>query len=117
MAKRPKYGNKKIEINGVKFDSVKESKRYQALLLLQRAGEISDLELQPKFELVKGVKFSGDARAKPAVRYFADFAYTETATGKRIVEDVKSPVTKEKPYYKMKRHMMLAFHGIEILET
>lgn len=111
------YINKKIVVNGIKFDSKKEARRYQALLLMQRAGEISELELQPKFELVKGVKFSGDARAKPAVRYFADFAYTDVLTGKRIVEDVKSPVTKEKPYYKMKRHMMLAIHGIEVLET
>lgn len=111
------YINKKVVVDGIKFDSKKEARRYQALLLMQRAGEISDLELQPKFELVKGVKFSGDARAKPAVRYFADFAYTDTATGKRIVEDVKSPVTKEKPSYKMKRHMMLAIHGIEVKET
>ena len=111
------YINKKVVIDGIKFDSKKEARRYQALLLLQRAGEISDLELQPKFELVKGVKFSGDARAKPAVRYFADFAYTDVLTGERIVGDVKSPVTKEKPYYKMKRHLMLAIHGIEVKET
>ena len=111
------YINKKVVVDGIKFDSKKEARRYQSLLLMQRAGEISDLELQPKFELVKGVKFSGDARAKPSVRYFADFAYTDVLTGERIVEDVKSPVTKEKPYYKMKRHMMLAIHGIEVLET
>ena len=100
---------------GSKFDDIEDLKK--AVWYAKRAGEISDLELQPKFELVKGVKFSGDARAKPAVRYFADFAYTDTKTGKRIVEDVKSPVTKEKPSYKMKRHMMLAIHGIEVLET
>ena len=117
MAKRPKYGNKKIEIDGVKFDSKKEAKRYGYLQLLEVLGEIKDLELQPRFELIKGVKFSGDARAKPAVRYFADFAYTDVLTGERIVEDVKSPVTKEKPYYKMKRHMMLAIQGIEVKET
>ena len=111
------YINKKVIINGIKFDSKKEGRRYQDLLIMQRANEISDLELQPKFELVKGVKFSGDKRAKPAVRYFADFAYTDNRTGKRIVEDVKSPVTKEKPYYKIKRHMMLAIHGIEVVET
>lgn len=111
------YINKKVVVDGIKFDSKKEARRYQDLLLMQRAGEISGLELQPKFELVKGVKFSGDARAKPAVRYFADFAYTDIKTGQRIVEDVKSPVTKEKPSYKMKRHMMLAIHGIEVIET
>lgn len=111
------YINKKVVVDGIKFDSKKEARRYQALLLLQRAGEIRDLELQPKFELVKGVKFSGDARAKPAVRYFADFAYTDVLTGKRIVEDVKSPATKKNPAYRMKKHMMLAIHGVEIKEV
>lgn len=111
------YINKKVVIDGTKFDSKKEAKRYRDLLLMQRAGEISDLELQPKFKLIDGVKFSGDKRAKPDIRYFADFAYTDTKTGQRIVEDVKSPVTKEKPSYKMKRHMMLAIHGIEVIET
>ena len=111
------YINKKVIVDGIKFDSKKEARRYQQLLLMQRAGEISDLELQPKFKLIEGVKFSGDKRAKPDIRYFADFAYTDTKTGKRIVEDVKSPVTKEKPSYKMKRHMMLAIHEIEVFES
>ena len=115
--RKAKYGNKKVEIDGTKFDSKKEAKRYQDLLLMQRAGEISELELQPKFELVKGVKFSGDAKAKPAVRYFADFAYTDIKTGQRIVEDVKSPATKKNPAYRMKKHMMLAIHGVEIKEV
>ena len=111
------YINKKVVVDGIKFDSKKEARRYQDLLLMQRAGEISDLELQPKFELVKGVKFSGDKRAKPAIRYTADFAYTDNRTGKRVIEDVKSPVTRKKTDYKMRRHMMLAIHGIEVLET
>ena len=117
MAKRPKYGNKKVEFNGIKFDSVKESKRYQGLRVMEVMGEIYDLELQPKFELIKSVKFAGTDRAKPAIRYFADFAYTDTLTGKRIVEDVKSKITRESPVYRMKKHMMLAIHGIEINEV
>lgn len=116
--KKAKYKNTKvINDDGIKFDSKKEARRYQALLLMQRAGEIKDLELQPRFSLVKGVKFSGDARAKPDIRYTADFAYTDTKTGERIIEDVKSPVTKKKTDYRMRRHMMLAIHGIEVLET
>lgn len=111
------YINKKVVVDGIKFDSKKESRRYLVLKQMQKDGEISDLEVQPRFRLVEGVKFSGDKRAKPAIRYTADFAYTDTKTGKRVVEDVKSPVTKEKPSYKMKRHMMLAIHGIEVLET
>ena len=112
-----KYGNKKIEIDGVKFDSLKEAKRYWYLQLLEVLGEIKDLELQPKFELIKSVKFAGTDRAKPAIRYFADFAYTDVLTGKRIIEDVKSKITRESPVYRMKKHMMLAIHGIEVLET
>lgn len=113
---RRKYGNKKVTIDGIKFDSKKESRRYRELKLLERAGEIENLEIQPKFSLVKGVKFSSDKRAKPDLRYFADFAYTDMETGERVVEDVKSVATKESAVYKMKRHMMLAIHGIEVRE-
>lgn len=116
--KKAKYKNTKvINDDGIKFDSKKEAKRYDDLLLMQRAGEISDLELQPRFSLVKGVKFSGDDRAKPDIRYTADFAYTDNKTGERIIEDVKSAVTKKKTDYRMRRHMMLAIHGIEVIET
>lgn len=114
--RKAKYRNKPKVLNGIKFDSQKEARRYQELKLLERAGKIKDLEIQPKFSLVKGVKFTGDNRAKPDLRYFADFAYTDTRTGERIVEDVKSVVTKESTVYKMKRHMMLAIHGIEVKE-
>lgn len=114
--RKAKYRNKPKVLNGIKFDSQKEARRYQELKLLERAGKIKDLEIQPKFSLVKGVKFTGDNRAKPDLRYFADFAYTDTRTGERVVEDVKSVVTKESTVYKMKRHMMLAIHGIEVRE-
>lgn len=111
-----KYRNKPKVLNGIKFDSQKEARRYQELKLLERAGKIKDLEVQPKFSLVKGVRFSNDKRAKPDLRYFADFAYTDMETGERVVEDVKSVATKESTVYKMKRHMMLAIHGIEVRE-
>ena len=114
--RKAKYRNKPKVLNGIKFDSQKEARRYQELKLLERAGKIKDLEVQPKFNLIKGVKFTGDKRAKPDLRYFADFAYTDTRTGERVVEDVKSVVTKESTVYKMKRHMMLAIHGIEVRE-
>lgn len=114
--RKAKYRNKPKVLNGIKFDSQKEARRYQELKLLERAGKIKDLEVQPKFSLVKGVKFSSDNRAKPDLRYFADFAYTDTRTGERVVEDVKSVATKESTVYKMKRHMMLAIHGIEVRE-
>lgn len=111
-AKPSKYGAKKVEHNGIKFDSKAEGKRYLDLMLMQRAGEISDLILQPKFELAKGVKFTGDARAKPALRYTGDFLYLDKA-GNRIVEDVKGMATQA---YKIRRHLMLALLGIEVME-
>lgn len=116
MIKRNKYGNKKITYEGITFDSQKECKRYKELQMLQRLGKIESLELQPKFTLVKGVKFSSSKRATPAIRYYADFAYIDTETGERVVEDVKSEITRQDRAYKMKRHMMLAIHDIEVVE-
>ena len=80
-----KYGNKKVLINGIKFDSKKEANRYYELLLLQKSGEISNLELQPKFLLQEGFKKNGKTYRK--IEYIADFKYIEN--GKIIVEDVK----------------------------
>lgn len=80
-----KYGNRKTEVDGYKFDSLAESRRYLELKLLERGGAISDLELQPRFELQPSFK-----RGKKTIRkieYVADFAYTEN--GQRVIEDVK----------------------------
>ncbi len=111
-AKRPKYSNKKIVLDGETFDSKAECRRYQELLILRRTGQISDLKRQVAFELVPSVKLLGAARATPAIRYFADFTYIEN--GALVVEDTKGYLTTE---YKMKRHMMKAVHGIDIRET
>lgn len=51
-----KYGNIKTVIDGIKFDSKRESERYLELKLLEKAGEISDLKLQPRFILQHGFK-------------------------------------------------------------
>lgn len=114
--KQPKYKNRKVEANGKVFDSVKEAKRYRDLSLLQRANEIHSLECQVKFILADSVKFSNEARAKPAIRYFADFAYYKK-DGVYVVEDVKSAHTKTLPEYRIKRHLMLSVHGIEVVEV
>ena len=80
-----KYRNKKIQVDMYVFDSIAESRRYKELKLLERAGEITDLELQPKFLLQEGFKKNGKTYRK--IEYTADFMYTEK--GKKIVEDVK----------------------------
>ena len=115
--RKAKYRNKPKVLNGIKFDSRKEAKRYQELKLLERAGKIKDLEIQPKFSLIRGVKFTGDKRAKPDLRYFADFAYTDTETGERVVEDVKSAATRKKDSYRNKKHLMKTVLNIDVKEV
>ena len=103
-----------MELDGFTFDSQKEARRYTELKLLVRVGEISELELQKSFVLAESVKFNNEPRAKPAIRYVADFAYMEN--GVMIVEDVKSKATKSLPVYRMKKHLMKSIHDIEIHE-
>lgn len=112
-----KYGNKKTQVGGITFDSKKEAARYQELVLLERAGEIRNLVLQPAFVLtVNGMKICS---------YKADFRYDQVqrdGLGMRmmgrgmtnVVEDVKGMKT---PVYRLKKKLMKACHGIEIQEV
>ncbi len=101
---KTKYHNKTTEQDGIVFASHKEANRWRELKLMQRAGKIRGLERQVKFPLiVNGVK---------VCTYIADFIYQE---GTRvIVEDAKGYRTRE---YNLKRKLMKACHGVEILET
>ena len=104
-----KYHNKKVVVDGKKFDSKKEAERYQALKLLEKADVIRNLSRQVPFELIPKQK---DERA---VKYIADFIYIETATGKIIVEDVKGYRT---DVYKIKRKLFKwRYPEYEFLET
>lgn len=114
-SRQPKYKNKTIECDGLKFDSVKEAKRYRELKILERVGEISELQTQYAFVLADSVKFKSEPRRKAALRYFADFVYQ--AKGQLVVEDVKSVATRKKDSYRIKKHLMMSVHGIEILEV
>lgn len=80
-----KYRNKKIQIDRYVFDSIAEGQRYRELALLENAGKISNLELQPRFLLQEGFRKNGKTYRK--IEYIADFQYNEN--GKTIVEDVK----------------------------
>ena len=104
------------------FDSQKEYKRYCELLLLERAGEITELRRQVKCVLIpsqyepdiidkKGARKRGRLIERE-IAYIADFIYIKD--GKMVVEDTKGYKT---PDYIMKRKMMLYFHNIRIQET
>lgn len=87
-----KYHARKTVVDGITFDSRAEATRYTELKLLERAGEISSLVLQPVFELVPG--YTKNGRKVRAVKYIADFMYTDR-NGQTVIEDVKGVRTKE----------------------
>lgn len=117
-----KYHNKKIEIDGKIFDSRKEARRYRELKILERAGEIYDLQTQVKFVLIPTQreadtigKMGGIHKGKVIERecaYIADFVYMEN--GKTVVEDTKGCKTKD---YIIKRKLMLYVHNIRVKEV
>lgn len=93
-----KYRAKKTVIDGIKFDSKKEAKRYIVLKALEGKGEIEKLMLQPRFLLQEGFRKNGKAYRK--IEYVADFMYEQD--GKLIVEDVKGIKT---DVYKLKQKL------------
>lgn len=95
-----KYGNKKTVIDGITFDSKKESERYLMLKDMLKNKEIEDLQLQPKFLLQDSFKYNGKTEKK--IYYIADFSYKRE--GKLVVEDVKG---KKTDVYKIKRKLFL----------
>lgn len=105
MSRRNKYNAKKTKINGIIFDSKKEGNRYLVLLSREQAGEITELELQPRWKLVVNDHYIG--------RYTADFMY-RNSEGERVVEDVKGVKTRD---YVLRKKLMKAIYGIEIKET
>ena len=104
-----KYGAKKIKdpATGFVFDSKAEFTRWCELRILERAGKISDLQRQVKYELIPKQK------GERACTYLADFVYKDS-DGNTVVEDTKGVKTDA---YRIKRKLMLWVHGIKIKET
>ena len=98
-----KYGNCRVEVDGIKFDSKGEGKRWLDLQLLATDGRITGLERQVRFPLEVDGQRSGC--------YVADFVYFRGS--ERIVEDVKGMKT---PLYKWKSKHFAAQYGREISE-
>jgi len=106
VGKRHKYGAEAVEVDGHKFPSKREARRYEELRLLEQGGVIANLELQPHFPIVvNGVRIC---------TYVGDFRYDDTETGEKIVEDSKGVRT---PVFRLKARLMQAVHGIEIREV
>ena len=94
---KSKYNNTKTEIDGIKFDSKKESNRFHELKMLEKTGVIKNLERQKRFLVVPKTKDEN------AVHYVADFVYEQE--GKKICEDVKSEATRKDKTYIIKRKL------------
>ena len=99
--------------------------------MLQRAGKISDLREQVKFVLVPAIYKENPrigTRGKPIkpkrvcvqreLAYWADFTYTDNATGEKVVEDAKG--YKGGATYRIfvnKKKQMLEKYGIKVVEV
>ena len=113
-----KYHNTPTEKEGaegvkIRFDSKAEAAHYDELMLLLRAGVISDLRLQHEFTLIEAYTTADGKRVK-AERYRADFTYWQN--GEFVVEDVKGGSATKTKTYEIKKKQMLDKYGIEIRE-
>lgn len=112
-----KYGARRVQVDGLWFDSVKESARYQTLKVLRDTGAIDELELQPVFPLhVMEIWRSGlEIRIASVGVFRADFRYRDLRTGEIRIEDVKSPYTRTEAY-NLRKRIAEAVHGVTIDE-
>jgi hypothetical protein len=119
-----KYHAMKTVLGNLKFDSTKEARRYQELMLLLHAGKIRRLKVQPEYTLQEAYTDPETGERIRAMRYRADFSYErETAPDANgitywlpIVEDVKSPATKTQ-LYRNKAKLLREKCGITIREV
>ena len=105
--KSNKYGARKTTFMGIKFDSKWEAERWGELSAMQRAGVVKDLERQVRYNLV--------INDQKICAYVADFQYKlidENGFEKEIVEDAKGVETAE---FKLKKKMMKAILGIDVI--
>lgn len=131
---RSKYGATQTTVDGITFDSAKEARRYVELKALLKIGEIRGLRWQPRYALFALTVDGPDLRDCNAgviaqrrqlvCDYVADFEYQELkytsavdAEWRTVVEDVKSPATRRKEVYRLKRKLFEAQYGISIRET
>lgn len=112
MTRQSKYRAKPAIVNGIRFHSQREAARYLDLRLLEKAGEIKELELQPKFPIYVCRRQNGELHK--AFDYVADFKYREGPRGVLVIEDVKGMKT---PLYRLKKKAFELQYDMQIRET
>jgi len=103
-----KYGAVRTTVDGITFDSKAEAARYRDLRMMERAGIIRDLELQPVFPLIINDQKVG--------RYIGDYRYYDKEKEQVIVEDVKSSATRT-AVYRLKVKIVAALYGVDVQEV
>lgn len=98
-----KYHNTKTVADGIKFDSKLEAERYAQLKILERAGVIRELELQPSFELLPSFRKNGKTWRKTV--YKADFRYILAKDDRIIIEDVKGSTAVITDVFRLKQKL------------
>ncbi len=110
-----KYRSRKVDIDGLSFDSQAEATRYAELELLERSGEIADLRVHPSW-ILQPRFLKPDGRIVRPITYEADFAYIED--GDLVVEDVKPAWQDRKDgawqVFRIKAKLLLYVHGIDV---
>jgi protein associated with RNAse G/E len=105
IQRKSKYRNVKTVVAGIKFDSKKEAHYYAKLLILQDYGEVTNIILQQPFEIIhNSIKIC---------KYKADFTVTYKDNHVEVI-DVKGMRT---PLYRLKKKLVKAFYGIDIIEV
>ena len=112
-----KYGNKKVFVGDLKFDSKKEATRYTHLKLSERDGLIvaGSLRCQTVWPIFVTPRAGGEPIK--VCKYISDFDYVETSTQSTIVEDVKSEFTRKLPRYRLKKKLFESYYTMLIWEV
>lgn len=101
--KRSKYGNRKVTIDGITFDSVTEGRFYSELKLREKAGEVYEVQMQTPYALT--------VNGQLVCTYKPDFCFYDAIAKRQRVVDVKGVQTKD---FIIKKKLMRAVHGIEV---
>lgn len=118
-----KYHAHKVTVDGITFDSKKEARRWSELKLMESAGIITDLRRQVTFTLIppqdiRDRKTGKHLRTERAIKYRADFMYTDSSDVRTIVEDVKGYKGGQAyTIFKIKKKLMLYLYGLEVDEV
>lgn len=109
-----KYGNRRVKVAGVNFDSEAEHLRWRELQLMEKGGLIRNLVNHPRFSI--------DINGYHICDYIADFGYQTRmfdakAQWQDVVEDLKAGAITQTDVFRLKRKLLKAIHGIDILIT